>query len=41
LKLVIDRDLVSVSTSQSRDVVAKRLDLMETWEGLGLNLVSD
>ena len=31
---------VSVSR-QSRDVVSKRLGLVETWEGLGLDLVSD
>jgi len=34
-------DVVSVSTSRSRDVVSKRLGLVETWEGLGLDLVSD
>jgi len=33
------RDVVSVSTSG--DVVSKRLGLVETWEGLGLDLVSD
>ena len=31
---------VSVSR-RSRDVVSKRLGLVETWEGLGLDLVSD
>jgi len=31
---------VSVSI-QSRDVVSKRLGLVKTWEGLGLDLVSD
>jgi len=35
------RDVVSVSTFRSRDVVSKRLGLVETWEGLGLYLVSD
>ena len=37
------RDVISVSTSRSRDVVFKRLGLglVETWEGLGLDLVSD
>jgi len=35
------RDVVSVSTSQSRDIVSKRLGLVETWEGLGLDLDSD
>jgi len=34
------RDVVSVSR-RSRDVVSKRLGLAETWEGLGLDLVSD
>ena len=33
------RDVVSVSTSRSRDVVSKRLGLVEMWEGL--DLVSD
>ena len=28
-------------TVESQDVVSKRLGLVETWEGLGLNLVSD
>jgi len=40
-ELVVPRDVVSVSTSQSRDIVSKRLGLVETWEGLGLNLISD
>ena len=35
------RDVVSVSTSRSRDVVSKRLGLVETWEALGLDLVTD
>jgi len=32
------RDVVLVSTSQSRDVVSKCLGLVEIWEGLGLDL---
>jgi len=38
--VVISRDVVSASR-RSRDVVSKRLGLVETWEGLGLDLVSN
>ena len=37
---IIIRDVVSVSR-RSRDVVSRRLGLVETWEGLGLDLISD
>jgi len=37
----ISRDVVSVSTSRSRDIVSKCHGLVKTWEGLGLDLVSD
>jgi len=39
IRFIVSRDVVLVSTSRSRDVVSKRLGLVETWEGL--DLVSD
>jgi len=47
IKSILNRNVVLVSTSRfrdgrwSRDVVSKRRSLAETWEGLGLDLVSD